>query len=112
MIVPRYIFPCYILSTLFVLSTLFQMAAVFQFHRFNQHPLHFSYITFAIISLIMLPPPNKKSGYSDKPCYDLGTNTDAAEFAEVWDILDVGSTSSENDTVNEKNYFYRYVKQY
>ena len=83
------------------------MAAVFQFHRINQHPLHFSYITFAIITMIMLPPPNSKSDYKGKLCYDLGASTDDAEFAETWDLW--GSEDNSSDTSNEGGFLFRYV---
>ena len=58
------------LSSIF--SSLFQMSMVFQMHRINVHSLHFSYITFASIAIIILPAPSINSNLNGEKCYDLG----------------------------------------
>ena len=45
---------------------------VFQMHRINVHSLHFSYIIFASIAIIILPAPSINSNLNGKKCYDLG----------------------------------------
>ena len=48
------------------------MSMVFQMHRINVHSLHFSYIIFASIAIIILPAPSINSNLNGKKCYDLG----------------------------------------
>ena len=48
------------------------MSMVFQMHRINVHSLHFSYIIFASIAIIILPAPSINSNWNGKKCYDLG----------------------------------------
>ena len=45
---------------------------VFQMHRINVHSLHFSYIIFASIAIIILPAPSINSNLNGEKCYDLG----------------------------------------
>ena len=76
------------------------MAVVFQFHRINQHPLHLSYITFALIAIITLPSPNEYSEDSGRHCFDLGKiNTDVA-IANKWiSMNELKDTEHTNDTI-------------
>ena len=80
------------------------MAVVFQFHRINQHPLHLSYITFALIAIMTLPSPNESSEDSGRQCFDLGKiNTDAV-VANKWTFMDeFRVTKSTNDTIKPGN---------
>ena len=48
------------------------MSMVFQMHRINVHSLHFSYITFASIAMMILPAPSINSNLNGEKCYDLG----------------------------------------
>ena len=102
----QYIFFLRLIIVIYLLSTLFQLAAVFQFHRINQHPLHFSYITFSIIAFLLLPPPNIDSEFSNKCCYDIGRNNDEGR-GRIWDMWD--KEDLPNDTLKEDSLRNRYV---
>ena len=70
------------------------MAAAFQFHRINLPPLHLSYITFAMLAVILLPSPNQDSAHCGKKCYDLGTISENADMKDMWYTFDDASIST------------------
>ena len=79
------------------------MAVVFQFHRINQHPLHLSYITFALIAIMTLPSPNEHSEDSGRHCFDLGKlNTDAVVANKWISLNELKSTKNTSETFDTK----------
>ena len=83
------------------------MAVVFQFHRINLHPLHLSYITFAVVAIILLPSPKRDSEYNGKHCYDLGTINADAEVVNTWDNL--GKIANNKNVSHENKFNSRYA---
>ena len=83
------------------------MAVVFQFHRINLPPLHLSYITFAMLAIILLPSPNQNSNHCGTQCYDLGTMSMNANIKNKWHTIDDLSTSK--NVSEDKKDILRYV---
>ena len=83
------------------------MAVVFQFHRINLPPLHLSYITFAMLAIILLPSSNQNSNHCGAQCYDLGTISVNANMKDKWYTIDDVSTSKNVSEGNKD--FLRYV---
>jgi hypothetical protein len=75
------------------------MAVVFQFHRINQHPLHLSYITFALIAIMTLPSPNEISEDNGRHCFDLGKINADASVSNKWNVMNhLKSAKNTNNT--------------